>query len=249
MISSDVASIQPIGHREAMALQAAELQRGLALLRTLDPHQWSAQTNCPDWDVRLMWIHVLGACEAGASVRENLHQLRAGLKRRKDLGVPLEAGLSGFQVAEREHLSPTEIVERLERVAPKTVKGRTRIPRLIRAIKFTIDAPVVEKWALGYLIDILYLRDAWMHRVDAAQAVGSELVLTAEHDGRIVADIVADWARRHGKPFALELTGTAGGTFSAGGGDEPIVVDAVEFCCRLSGRGEATGLLTTIVPF
>ena len=92
MMSSDVASIQSIGHREAMALQAAELERGLALLRTLDPDQWSTQTNCPDWDVRRLWLHVLGACEAGASIRENLHQMRAGLKHRKDLGVPFEAG-------------------------------------------------------------------------------------------------------------------------------------------------------------
>jgi hypothetical protein len=30
---------------------------------------------------------------------------------------------------------------------------------------------------------------------------------------------------------------------------EAIVRDAVEFCCVLSGRGEATGLLATVVPF
>jgi len=249
MTSTDVASIPSIEHREAMALQATELERGLGLLRTLDSDQWSTQTNCPDWDVRRMWLHVLGACEAGASMRENVHQMRAGRKRRKDLGVPLEAALSGLQVAEREHLSPVELIERLERVAPKTVQGRTRTPRPMRAMKIGVDAPVVEKWALGYLIDIIYLRDLWMHRVDAARATGGELVLTAEHDGRIVADVVAEWARRHGQPFTLELTGAAGGVFTAGDGDEPMVIDAVEFCSRLAGRGEATGLLTTIVPF
>lgn len=246
---TDVTTIEPIDHREAMALQAAELERALALLRTLDPDQWSAQTNCPDWDVRRMWLHVLGACEAGASMRENMHQMRAGLERRKDLGVSLEVGLSGVQVAEREHLSPDEIVERLERVAPKTVKGRTRTPRLMRAIKIGVDAPVVEKWKLGYLIDVIYLRDAWMHRIDTARATGSDLVLSAEHDGRIIADVVAEWARRHGRPFTLELTGGVGGVFTAAGGDEPTVIDAVEFCSLLAGRGEATGLLNTVVPF
>ena len=74
-------------------------------------------------------------------------------------------------------------------------------------------------------------------------------MLTAEHDGRIVADVVAEWARRHGQPFTLELTGTAGGTFDVGTGGESIALDAVEFCRLLAGRGEATGLLTTIVPF
>ncbi len=245
----DVRTMPAIGHQDAMALQSAELERAVATLRTLDDDQWRARTVCPDWDVRQMWLHVLGACEAGASMRENVHQMRSARKRRKDLGVSLEAGLSGVQVAEREHLSPHDLVERLERIAPKTVKGRSRTPRLVRAIKIHIDAPVVEKWGLGYLIDIIYLRDAWMHRVDTARATGADLVLTTDHDGRIVADVVAEWARRHGRPFTLELTGIAGGVFTADGGGEPIVVDAVEFCSVLAGRGEATGLLATIVPF
>ena len=41
-----------------------------------------------------------------------------------------------------------------------------------------------------------------------------------------------------------------GGTFTAGDADaERTVVGAVEFCKLLAGRGEATGLLTTVVPF
>ena len=249
MTITDVTTIPPIDHHEAMSLQATELERAIDLLDTLDDDQWSAQTVCPDWDVRRMWLHVLGACEAGASMRENMHQMLTARKRQKELGVPLEAGLSATQVAEREDLTPAELLERLRRTAPKTVKGRSRTPRPMRAIKIGIDAPVVEKWALGYLIDVIYLRDAWMHRVDTAAATGGELVLTPEHDGRIVADVVAEWSRRHGAPFTLELTGAAGDTYRSGDGGEPIVIDAVEFCCLLAGRGEATGLLTTIVPF
>lgn len=249
MANTDVTTIPAIEHREAMKLQATELDRALEMLRTLDAKQWSTQTNCPDWDVRRMWLHVLGACEAGASMRENMHQMRAGRKRRKDLGVSLEAGLSAVQVAERQDLSPQDLLERLEHIAPKTIKGRTRTPRLMRAVRIGIDAPVIEKWALGYLIDIIYLRDAWMHRVDTARATDIDLDLTREHDGRIVADVVAEWARRHGQPFNLELTGAAGGVYTTGEGSEPCVIDAVEFCCLLAGRGEATGLLATIVPF
>lgn len=249
MTTVDVETIPPIEHSEAMALQTTELERAVAVLRTLDDDQWQAQTVCPDWDVRRMWLHVLGACEAGASVRENVHQMRAARTRRKDLGVSLEVGLSGVQVAEREHLSPSDLVERLALIAPKTVKGRSRTPRPIRAIKVAVDAPVVEKWTLGYLIDVIYLRDAWMHRVDTARATGAELVLSADHDRRIIADVVAEWARRHGQPFTLELTGIAGGVFTAGGGSEPLVFDAVEFCSRLAGRGTATGLVATTVPF
>lgn len=249
MTITDITTIAPIDHREAMRLQAIELDRAIALLRSLDTADWSSPTVCPDWDVRQMWLHVLGACEAGASMRENAHQMLAARKRQKELGVPLEAGLSGVQVDERADLSPDELVDHLVTVAPKTVKGRGRTPRPMRAIKVAIDAPVVEKWSVGYLVDIIYLRDAWMHRVDTARATGKELVLTPEHDGRVVADIVAEWARRHGEPFTIELTGLAGGTFTSGAGGEPMVLDAVEFCWLLAGRGEATGLLTTIVPF
>lgn len=246
---TEVSAIPAVSHREAMQLLATELDGALSMLRGLDPEQWSAQTNCPDWDVRRMWLHVLGACEGGASMRENMHQMLAARKRRKKLGVSLEAGLSGVQVAEREDLTPHELLERLDRIAPKTVKGRARTPRPMRAMKIPIDAPVVEKWSLGYLIDIIYLRDAWMHRIDTAHAAATELVLTPEHDGRIVADVVAEWARRHGQPFSLELSGTAGGTFIEGEGGEQIEMDAIEFCCLLSGRGEASGLLAIIVPF
>jgi hypothetical protein len=92
-----------------------------------------------------------------------------------------------------------------------------------------------------------------MHRVDAARATGRELELTADHDGRIVEDVVAAWARRHGQPFTLTLTGPAGGTYTSRGRDDTeegveLELDAIEFCRILAGRAEAQGLLTTIVP-
>jgi hypothetical protein len=74
-------------------------------------------------------------------------------------------------------------------------------------------------------------------------------VLSADHDGRIVADVVAEWARRHSQPFTLELTGPAGGTYTSEKGGERLVMDATEFCRVLAGRVEGDGLLTTIVPF
>ena len=73
-----------------------------------------------------------------------------------------------------------------------------------------------ETWRMGYLLDVILTRDPWMHRVDIARATGRELELTPEHDGRIVADVVAEWARRHGQPCTLTLTGPAGGEFVAG---------------------------------
>jgi hypothetical protein len=73
--------------------------------------------------------------------------------------------------------------------------------------------------------------------------------LTPAHDGRLVADVVADWARRHGEPFTLVLTGSAGGRWRAGDGGALIEIDALDFCWTLAGRAPGTGLLTTPVPF
>jgi hypothetical protein len=73
--------------------------------------------------------------------------------------------------------------------------------------------------------------------------------LTPEHDGVLVADVVAEWAQRHGRPYRLRLTGPAGGEWSSGSGGEEIELDAVEFCRVLSGRGSGAGLLGQPVPF
>jgi hypothetical protein len=101
---------------------------------------------------------------------------------------------------------------------------------------------------LAYLFDMGFTRDVWMHRMDVARATGTPPELTAAHDGRIVADLVAEWSRRHGEPFTLTLTGPAGGQFAGGGGGEPQTVDAVEFARILSGRAEGPGVLRHKLP-
>jgi hypothetical protein len=74
-------------------------------------------------------------------------------------------------------------------------------------------------------------------------------VLTAAHDGVLVADVVTEWASRHGRPHTLRLTGPAGGSWSVGAGGPAIDMDAVDFCRTVSGRAPADGLLGTEVPF
>ncbi len=253
MTTIDVTTIEPLTHQEAMRLQAQELDRTLALLRSLDAAEWAAQTDCPAWDVRAMYQHVLGACEAGASLRENMRQFSRAMAHRRRHGGPLEAALTAVQVRARADLTPEQIVVRLADVAPAMVRGRSRVPALARRhVSLKVDGPVYETWRLGYLLDTIYLRDLWMHRIDAARAAGRPAELTAGHDGRIVSDVVAEWARRHAQPFVAELGGPAGGSYASGPGRpdaERISVDAVEFCRTLAARAPAAGLLTTIVPF
>lgn len=241
---------------EASHLLTTELDRTLDLLRSLDDAAWATPvTECPGWDVRRMYLHVLGACEA-ARTGENIRQMRAARRRRSREGGPLEAALSRVQITERLGLDPSQLVARLAEIAPATVRRRHRLPTPMRRVAVAVDGPVVERWTLGYLVDVIYLRDLWMHRIDACRATAADLVLTADHDGSIVADVVHEWAQRHGKPFTLTLTGPAGGRFVSAGtpgtdatAPTELELDAIEFCRVLAGRGERTGLLTTVVPF
>jgi len=92
MTTINVTTIEPLAHHEAMRRQAYELERTLELLRSLDDASWNAATDCPP-GMSVRYQHVLGACEAGASVRENIGQLRRARAYRRQHGGPLEAAL------------------------------------------------------------------------------------------------------------------------------------------------------------
>src|SRR5262249_55648971 len=157
---------------------------------------------------------------------------------------------AAMQVADTAGLSSAEIVAEADAAGRRAARWRTQAHPFIR--RMPVEQAVggrPETWRMGYLFDVILTRDPWMHRVDISYATGRPMVLTPEHDGRIVADVVAEWARRHGRPFRLELTGPAGGSFTEGDQGEEITLDAVEFCRILSGRAAGTGLLTQEVPF
>jgi hypothetical protein len=99
----------------------------------------------------------------------------------------------------------------------------------------------------SYLMDVVFTRDTWMHRIDVCRAVGLVPVLTPDHEGRLIEDMVAEWARIHGIDFTLRLEGPAGGTFVSGKGEE-LTIDAVEWIWIVSGRGTGTGLLEKELP-
>jgi uncharacterized protein (TIGR03083 family) len=231
-----------------MRLAGEEYQRLLRVLRSLTAPEWEQPTTCTDWNVRQMVGHVLGAAELAASPLEQRRQLRAAHARG---GVLIDA-LTAVQVSEREHLAPEELMERFDRAAPRAVRGRRMVPGLVRRREMP-DQQVVgdhpEPWTIGYLLDVILTRDTWMHRMDVCQATGRQPVLTADHDGVLVADIAQEWAARHGQPCTLTLTGQAGGTWAWGSGGPALEMDAVEFCRVLSGRGQGEGLLAQAVPF
>jgi uncharacterized protein (TIGR03083 family) len=233
----------------AMRLAATEYHRFAELLRAVQDGYWELPTDCPAWDVRALATHVLGMAEMAASVRESIRQNWWASRRG---GLFIDA-LTALQVEEHRNLSPQEVVERFAAMGPRAAHGRTRTPSLIRRSRMPIDqlaGGTFERWTFGYLLDIILTRDTWMHRVDISRATGQPLVLTTEHDGVLIADVVAEWASRHRQPCTLTLWGTAGGEWSFGGGAGPhLQLDAVEFCRILSGRSHGEGLLAVEVPF
>ena len=233
-----------------MRLAAEEYDALVAQLRELSPADWRRETCCAGWDVHKMACHVLGMAEFAASPAE---QARQGLKAKREGGLFIDA-LTALQVAKHVQSSPEQVVDGLAVAGPRAAKGRRRTPALLRQTPMKnqpVDETgnVTETWQLGYLVDVILTRDTWMHRSDIAAAVGRPMTLTAEHDGVLIADVVADWAGRHGQPCTLTLTGPAGGTWSWGTGGPLYELDAVDFCRILSGRGKGDGLLATRVPF
>jgi uncharacterized protein (TIGR03083 family) len=230
----------------AVRLAADANDKFLAQLRQLAPEHWARPTDCPSWDVKALVGHVVGMAEMAASLPEQMKQMRAAGKAG---GVFIDA-LTALQVAKHAEETPEQIVARYAVIGPKAAKARKRTPGFVRAR--TMPQPqnvggVDERWTIGYLVDVILTRDTWMHRIDVARAVGQQPELTAEHDGVLVADVVAEWAERHGQPVRLTLTGPAGGTWTFGSGGPEITEDAVEFCRGLSGRGAPA--LATEVPF
>jgi len=231
-----------------MRLAATEYDRCATLLRNLSTGDWARPTECSAWDVRAMASHVLGMAEMAASIREGSRQQRAAKKRG---GVFIDA-LTALQVEERAALTPNQLIQRFQSVAPRAARARRRTPALIRRRRMPVAQSVggqLETWTLGYLIDTILTRDPWMHRIDIALATGRPPELTADHDGVLVADAVTEWAARHGKPCHLHLAGPSGGTWTFGADGPVLELDAIDFCRALSGRQPATDVLATQVPF
>ena len=222
----------------AMRLAATEYDRCAEMFRSLRPAQWAMATDCPAWNVRQMAGHMLGMAEMAASIRENVRQQRKAARLAGSVGGYLDA-LTQLQVDERADWTPERITERYAACGPKAAAGRRRAPAFMRRRTMSQLQDMNgarEPWTFGYLIDVILTRDPWMHRLDIAAATGMPPRLTAGHDGVIVADVVAEWADRHGKDFELTLTGPAGGTWQAGAGGPAWTLDAVDFCRAVSRR-------------
>ena len=237
-----------IKRAEARELAGREFHRFAETAASLTPEDWCAPTDCTGWDVRAMVLHVLGAADAQASVPQFLHQLRRGVPLNKEIeSHHWVDGINELQIRERNHLANDEIVAQLQSVGPKAVKGRWHTPPPMRYLPISFPPPIGWK-PLKYLLDVGFTRDVWAHRIDIHAAIGRPMHLSPDHDGRLIADIVAEWASIHGEPFELVLDGPAGGKFTQGVDGERVEIDAIEFVRALAGRRAGTGVLRHPLP-
>jgi uncharacterized protein (TIGR03083 family) len=235
----------------AMTLAATEYERVVAMLESCTPQQWAIQTDCPGWDVRAMAGHMLGMAQMIATVPELVRQQITSQRSAKKTGELTIDSLTALQVAKNANLSTSALVENMRVTGPKAVRGRRRVPALIRNLPMPEAQTVggqTESWTFGFLFDTILTRDPFMHRIDISKVTGIPMMATAHHEGVLLDDIVREWAARHGQDFKLELSGPAGGSWGTSKG-EPMTMDAFEFCQVLAGRKPATGLLIEQVPF
>ncbi|WP_201293202.1 maleylpyruvate isomerase family mycothiol-dependent enzyme [Arthrobacter zhaoguopingii] len=248
------AEIARIGHQEAMRLAAEENQRFSTLLQQLSAGDWGRGTDCARWTVRDVAVHVVASAEAQASPLEFLRQAVRGRRLTAQIGGQHWVdGLNEAQLQARRDLGAPDIPARWASAAGAALRSRRRLPGAIgrlRLLPLGSMAGVDFGWQpLSYLFDIGFTRDVWMHRIDIARATDRPLNPTREHDGRIVEDIIAEWATLHADPFHLRLTGPAGGTFVRDDdGSPPLKIDAIDCCRILSGRGTPAGVLEHPLP-
>ncbi|MFI8772147.1 maleylpyruvate isomerase family mycothiol-dependent enzyme [Gordonia sp. NPDC062954] len=245
--------IKRIQHTEAMRLTAAENARLLDLLQLIDPDDWGRPTDCTGWTVRDVVVHLIASAQAQANPVEFLRQVRSGRPLTAEIGGDHWVdGLNEAQLRARTQWRTDDLPALWEQHSAAALRARTRMPAPVRALPvLPIGTPlgVDLGWKpLGYLFGIGFTRDTWMHRVDLSRATGIALQPTADHDGRIVEDILAEWSQLHDQPFSLDLQGPAGGRFEGRSGAATISVDAIEYARILSGRADGDGVLANKLP-
>jgi len=235
--------IPPLTHREAVVMASAELERFLALVTSLSDDDWEKPTVCPLWNVKQMLAHVTGAAASYARWSE--------FKRQNSLKVQRPYRASGFsyldrmnqiQVDDRASVTLAALIDELRIVGPRAIATRERLPASLRA--FRVPLPALGIVPIGYLTDLIYTRDMWMHRFDICRATGHEMIQTSHHDGRITALVVRDLARKltpklRDRAVAYELTGISGGCWSLGENVRPIAtitMEVFDFHLFASGR-------------
>lgn len=242
--------IAPLTPGQVAEAAAAELEACLALLKNLDDGDWPAPTDCAGWTVHELTAHLAGQYQDLANPAGYLRRHRRGHRRYPALSR-LDAH-NRQQIDDLGGRTGPELAAMLATTGPRAIRARRRVPGLVRRQhigRLYPEEPLPDD-RLSYVLDVLGLRDPWMHRIDLARAAGRPLLLGA-HDRLITAQVIADLARTwDGPPLLLELTGPAGGRWTLGNNPPAATIqaDTVDYMRTLSGRNDHPGLHATGDP-
>ena len=127
-------------------------------------------TDCDPWTVKDVAAHVLGWGELAMSWSEFRHQMAAALRGWRSNPVHAQNAL---QVEERAHLSPEDVVTRLEIALPALLRLRRRLSLPGRLVPFY--NPLLGVTTLGFVADMIFTRDVLAHRIDVSISAGTEI--------------------------------------------------------------------------
>jgi uncharacterized protein (TIGR03083 family) len=233
------AACLPQADRDQAAVTGdAEGRAAVALLRQIGQDDWQRPTDCTEWDVRAVVSHLVGECEDGLRLRTLLRREAAG--RLRYPGKPAADAHMAVQVDDHRADPGPDLAERFALLWPRAVQARRRRPAALRRIPLSAGIPGIPRFSLGYLLDIIYNRDLWMHRLDLARATGLPFQI-GDHDRHIVEQVARDVALAWtAAPVALELTGPAGGSWLIGASEPAAVVraEATAWMRAVSGRDD-----------
>jgi uncharacterized protein (TIGR03083 family) len=189
-----------------MRIAAIENRKFAAQLRSFDVDDWTKPTDCTLWDARAVAAHVVGSAAAQASPWEFVRQVRQGRPLVAAIGAAYWwDGMNEVQVRERAGLTTDQLINEWDIASARALRARARIPRVVARLPLLKLPLPVGRQPLSYLFDMGFTRDVWMHRIDLATATARPIDVDSDHDGRIVADIVAEWASTHDDAFTLQL--------------------------------------------
>lgn len=230
-------TIPPPTAAEADAAAGAEYAAFVADVRGVPEHATDVDTDCAGWTVHDVVAHVTEAAREGAHpLVLALRYGRAALQRD---GRELVDRVNDMQVRRARSLTWPDLLDELERLVPLAVTGRRRTPGVLRGRALPASQGFTPGDTIGFVNDVIYTRDAWMHRVDISRAVGLPMSHSTGEDV-VVTQVVRDLGRTWtGPSLRLELSGRVTGNWTLGdpGPRLPAVrADAVDLCRRLSGR-------------
>jgi uncharacterized protein (TIGR03083 family) len=224
-------------------LATDELAAFLRLLEQLEADDWTKPSPCTLWNVREVVAHQAGHIQAGRGLfgllaQSNPLALRAYRKR----GMNMLDAMNQKQVDMRASSSPGTLIKEIREGTPNSIAARSRLNPL--SARFRVPVHPVGMMPVRKLLDVVFPRDMWIHRLDIADATGKPFTTTAAHDGRLVALAVADTAdvfarKAPGLGVELRLQGPAGGEWGFGNGTEPRVtleMSVEDFLRRSSER-------------